>query len=135
MPDDVLMFLLLTLRKLRPCMYMHVEFFSWLWGTIRLHRNMEYCFKEIKTLKQCQLWIKSVNIDLHVFCEFEKFFLSFRHWEVLYVTIANPAFCTFLNLTAYISEASYSMLVTSVSKKSIVDKSELESYVASDCKT
>ena len=45
------------------------------------------------------MWIKSVNNVLHVFCEFEKVFLSFRHWEVLYVTIGNPAFCPFLNLT------------------------------------
>ena len=45
--------------------------------------------------------------------------------EVVYVTIETPGFCLFLYLT-YISEASYSKLVTSVSKKSNVDQLELE---------
>ena len=45
--------------------------------------------------------------------------------EVVYVTIEIPGFCLFLYLT-YISEASYSKLVTSVSKKSNVDQLELE---------
>ena len=35
----------------------------------------------------------------------------------------------------YIFEASYSTLVTSVSKKSSTDQSELEIKVVSDCKT
>ena len=52
------------------------------------------------------------------------------------MTIGNPAFCLFFYLTGvHIFEASYSTLVTSVSKKSSVDQSELEKYVVSDCKT
>ena len=48
--------------------------------------------------------------------------------EGVYVTIENPAFCLFLYLigVAYIFERSYNTVVTSVSKKSSVDQSELE---------
>ena len=49
-----------------------------------------------------------------------------KELEVVYVTFGNPAFCLFLYLIGVIFEASYSTLVTSVSKKSIVDQSELE---------
>ena len=49
------------------------------------------------------------------------------------MTIENPAFCLPLYLTGAPFEASYSTLVTSVSKKSSVDQSELEKYVVSDC--
>ena len=42
--------------------------------------------------------------------------------EGVYVTIGKPSFLPL----AYIFEASYSMVVTSVSKKSSVDQSELE---------
>ena len=50
-----------------------------------------------------------------------------------HVTIGNPAFCLALYFTGAPFEASYSTLVTSVSKKSSVDQSELEKYVVSHC--
>ena len=62
---------------------------------------------------------------------------SFMQWNLLIETnivyllqvIGNPAFCLFLYsyiLLVYIFDASYSTVVTLVSKKSIVDQSELE---------
>ena len=52
--------------------------------------------------------------------------LSRKITEVAYVTVSSPAFCLALYLTGVLFVASYSMLVTSVSKKSNVDQSELE---------
>ena len=52
--------------------------------------------------------------------------LSRKIIEVAYVTVSSPAFCLALYLTAVLFVASYSTLVTSVSKKSSVDQSELE---------
>ena len=63
------------------------------------------------------------------FCEFCAYLLD--GWP--HVTIGNPAFCLALYLTGAPFEASYSTLVTSVSKKSSVDQLELEKYVVSDC--
>ena len=51
------------------------------------------------------------------------------------MTIGNSTFCLFLYLTGIIFETNFSTLVTSVSKKSSVDQSELEEKVVSDCKT
>ena len=46
--------------------------------------------------------------------------------EVVYITIRYPAFCLALYLTGVHFQGSYSTLVMSVSRKSIVDQSELE---------
>ena len=62
---------------------------------------------------------------------------SFMQWNLLIETnivyllqvIGNPAFCLFLYSyiwLVYIFDASYSTVVTLVSKKSIADQSELE---------
>ena len=47
-------------------------------------------------------------------------------WEVVYVTIGYPTFCLFLYLTEVHFRGDYSTLVTSVSKNSSVDQTELE---------
>ena len=52
-----------------------------------------------------------------------------RYYEVVYVTVGNPAFFLFLYLTVA------STLVQSVSKKLSFDQSELEKYEVSNCKT
>ena len=54
--------------------------------------------------------------------------------DVVYVTIGNPAFCLALYLTGVHLRASYSALVTLVSKNSSVDQSELEKYEVSNWK-